>query len=300
MNKTIAEVFAEYKETALHRKHHYEKLCAENEEITALEERLKAARFEQLEAVVNGQSPSDELERLEARREQIIENSVKFPRYACDICQDTGSVNGQLCGCLLNKIYLQCYGAVDISSMPVDFSKFKLNVFDDETELPLGRTQRGLMKIYKKNAEKYINDFPENKRKNILMMGKAGLGKSYLLNCMAVAAKKRGIDALLLRAGGLHSLFFAHRMGEDVELSFLHSAKLLFVDDLGVEPITQNVSVEYLYDLINKRMEKGLHTVYATNVENLQKRYDDRIASRLEYADNTDMYLFDGNDLRMR
>lgn len=300
MNKTVADVLAEYKETALHRRHHFERLCAANKELSQIEDELKILRFEQLGALLSGEGATAALEELEAKRDEIIKDSIRFPRYACEICGDTGSFEGNPCNCLLEKIYAQCYGAVYISSLPQGFDKFKLDAFDDKNMLPVGYTQRGLMKIYKKNAEKYINDFPGNQRKNILMMGKAGLGKSYLINCMAVEAKKKGADVLLMRAGELHSLFFAHRMGEDVDLSFLHNAKLLLVDDLGAEPITQNVSVEYLYSLINKRIEKGLHTVYATNVENLQKRYDDRIASRLEYRDYTDIYLFGGSDLRMR
>ena len=84
----------------------------------------------------------------------------------------------------------------------------------------------------------------------ILLVGKTGLGKSFLLYCAAKRAKDRDIDVLLIRANELFKLFFEHRLGEEVDLSYLHRAQLLLVDDIGTEPVTQNVSNEYFYLVI--------------------------------------------------
>jgi DNA replication protein DnaC len=134
----------------------------------------------------------------------------------------------------------------------------------------------------------------------MVITGKTGLGKTYLLECVAKAAKEKGIDVMLIRAGELFRLFFDHRMGEDVDLGFLYRADLLLADDIGTEPITNNVSVEYFYELVSKRLDAKKHTVYSTNIDDLQQRYDDRIASRLNSKEDSLMLLFDGGDLRSR
>ena len=63
--------------------------------------------------------------------------------------------------------------------------------------------------------------------------------------------------------------------------------------------MTQNVTTEYLFDLLNRRMEAGLHTAVATNLEDLQGRYGERISSRLESRECA-VLLLDGEDLRLQ
>ncbi len=141
---------------------------------------------------------------------------------------------------------------------------------------------------------------PRTGKPNLMVTGKTGLGKTYLLECMAKEARGRDIDVMMIRAGSLFRLFFDHRMGEDVDLSYLHNAGLLLIDDIGTEPVTNNVSIEYFYELVSKRLEAKKHTVYSTNIDDIQKRYDDRIASRLNSKDDATILLFDGKDLRSR
>ena len=71
----------------------------------------------------------------------------------------------------------------------------------------------------------------------------------------------------LIRASALFDAFFRYLHGEEMPLHFLQETGLLMIDDLGTEPVTQNVTVEYLFDLLNRRIEAGRHTVIATNVD---------------------------------
>ena len=61
------------------------------------------------------------------------------------------------------------------------------------------------------------------------------------------------------------------------------NAEVLMIDDLGSEPLMQNVTVEQLFNLLNERQNKGLSTVISTNLEmsKFRERYTERIASRL-------------------
>ena len=74
---------------------------------------------------------------------------------------------------------------------------------------------------------------------------------------------------------------------------------LLILDDLGTEFVNQ-FTVSCLYNLLNTRQNKGLSTVISTNLspEELSKKYEDRIYSRIIGSDST-ILLFEGKDRRL-
>ena len=75
---------------------------------------------------------------------------------------------------------------------------------------------------------------------------------------------------------------------------------MLMVDDLGSEPLMQNITVEQLFHLINERQRRGLSTVISTNLtlKELRERYTERIASRLNDPKNCEIIILEGRDLR--
>jgi DNA replication protein DnaC len=80
----------------------------------------------------------------------------------------------------------------------------------------------------------------------------------------------------------------------------LLDADLLVIDDLGTESILKNVTHEYLYVVLNERMNSKKLTVVTSNLsrEGIRERYGERIYSRLfdknlGYAD-----ILGGTDLR--
>lgn len=302
-NRSIADALSDFHAANLVHKHLYETACEQCAGLEQMRGQIAVAALAKMERALNGTDDAvqdAELKMLYARQEEILQAQVKTPQFHCAACRDTGYIADGYCNCLLRQIYTACYAAVDIDTIDVDFTKFDLAVFDAVQEIFAGKTQRWLAQRAKDSAIKYIEEFPNQKRRNMLLTGKAGLGKTFLLQCMAKEANKRNIDVLFMRANELFRMFFDHRMGEEVDLSFLHNAKLLLIDDLGTEPTTNNVSNEYFYELIEKRFSNGLHTVIATNVDNLLKRYDERISSRLESKDDCIQLLFDGSDLRAR
>ena len=80
----------------------------------------------------------------------------------------------------------------------------------------------------------------------------------------------------------------------------LFEAPLLLIDDLGTEPLIENVTVEELFNILNERQNAGLCTVISTNLtlENLQNRYTERVASRLADTRNCNFLGLMGKDLR--
>ena len=88
----------------------------------------------------------------------------------------------------------------------------------------------------------------------------------------------------------------------DGEMGFdqLLEAPLLLIDDLGSEPMMKNITVEYLFTLLNERMAAGRHTVIATNLSPVQliERYGERVGSRLLDRMNCRTVRLNGKDLR--
>ncbi len=296
--KNVAELLIDFSAGNQLRKSKYESACAKSRELAAVRDDIKKLALKAMErALFGGEGGEAAIDSL-MQKEAAILSSVGEAEFNCKKCGDTGEHNGKNCSCLLNRIYTECYGAVDISGSGISFSAFDLDVFDGGEPLAGKLTQRDIMARYRDVAMGYIRDFPHNPVKNMLMTGKTGLGKSFLMYCMAVEAVKNGIGCMLIRANDLYGVFFAHRMGEEVDLSYLERVELLMIDDLGTEPVTQNVSSEYLYDLLSRRIENGMHTVIATNADDLHKRYNDRIASRLYSKEDFISLYFDGRDIR--
>ncbi|MEG2575836.1 MAG: ATP-binding protein [Christensenella sp.] len=271
-------------------------------EINELEQKKRALLLKKLERAFSAENFAEadaEIARITAQQERIVCERGLRVEYACEKCSDTGIVNGHYCNCFLREVYTNLYGAEDISRITGCFEDADMSVFDEKNVLSMGKTQRELANMTYKICKSYMADFPATIRLNVLLRGKAGLGKTYLMNSMARAARERGIDVCLVRAGALFNAFFRHRMGDDIPMSFLENAELLMIDDLGTEPMTQNVTIEYLFGIINCRLENKKHTVFATNVNDLQTRYGERISSRLESCECAEMIL-DGADLRRR
>ena len=77
--------------------------------------------------------------------------------------------------------------------------------------------------------------------------------------------------------------------------------ELLLIDDLGTEPMLENITVEYLFTLLNERRSGRLPTLIATNLtpRELQARYTERIFSRMVDRSDTELLHFIGQDVRL-
>lgn len=302
-SKTIRDADADFKARALRRDFERRRLADEellDESVEQIKERLDDLKIEQLKNAANGYF-DNELSVRTAKLEKELESRLKpAPEiaYYCGICKDTGIADGAYCTCYLNYIYLNCYNAVDIDGLTESFDSFNIKLFDDKKEIYPGLTQRSMMNEARKVLMGFINILPQSDKKKILISGQTGLGKTYLLRAAAKAARAKNIDVMLIEAPKLFNLFHKHRLGGEVDLSFLEKAKLLIIDDLGAEPVTTNVSNEYLYELLENRFNLGLYTIAATNETNLSDRYNERISSRLYSLKNGALIELEGYDLR--
>ena len=226
------------------------------------------------------------------------------PVFTCPLCEDTGYVGEskkELCACA-KALYAGLLEKEGSFESRQDFEHFDLTVFPDDKPVDKkGRTQREQMRVFRDYCEAYADALPQPDKKTLLFYGGSGLGKTYLLRCIHERAQERSVASLCVTANQLirtaRKAIFSR---EQEDMDALFETDLLLIDDLGTEPLIENVTVEELFNILNERQNAGLCTVISTNLslENLQNRYTERVISRLLNRQACQSLRFDGVDIR--
>jgi len=222
-------------------------------------------------------------------------------RYRCPVCKDTGYVGeapARFCECFEMRLRLRQHE--DGSMAGVDeqsFERFDANV------APEADGQRDRLVKARNLCQRYADAFPDTEYRNLLLTGEGGLGKTFLLNCIFGRVTGRGFSAVRVTAFRMFEAMRKQHVGNDENydgFSALIEVPLLLIDDLGTEPMMRNITLEYLFTLLNERIAAKRHTVIATNLTppQLKERYGERVASRLLDRGICAPVQFKGKDLR--
>jgi len=105
--------------------------------------------------------------------------------------------------------------------------------------------------IYDLAAGHYIHD-----KRNVLLCGPTGVGKSHLSQALSHEACRRGFDVVFTDAHKMLRHLNAGRVDNTYEkrLALYVRADLLVIDDFGLKPMPNPAD---MYDVINERYEKG-------------------------------------------
>ncbi len=183
------------------------------------------------------------------------------------------------------------------------FEQFDLNVFPDVSIPGEKRSQRDHMRLILRSAQRYAEDFPDNEKPNLIFFGAAGLGKTFVADCIAQRIMERAYLVRRVTAYRLCEIMRKNQFdgSEARAVEGVMDCDLLFVDDLGTEPQTRNTS-GYLFQVINERNMNDRHTIISTNLnpERMEGMYEQRVASRLMDVSRTTAIRFYGEDLRLR
>ncbi|MDO5112688.1 MAG: ATP-binding protein [Clostridia bacterium] len=240
------------------------------------------------------------LERLETERNAELDRlglprDLYTPRFACVTCEDTGLVGSAtktLCSCMRQRILRENFSNANLRG-DERFENFREDIFPDEKQ------RRGTAKVRDACAA-YAEGFP-NEGKGILLYGESGLGKSFLLNCIAHRVIERGYSVLNQTAykliADVMGRISARERPDDYTLP-----DLLIIDDLGTEPAMGDVSVNTLFSLLNERQSLKRPTLFASNLDPARIRalYGERMYSRIVSPRLTTVYELKGADLRLR
>ena len=223
-------------------------------------------------------------------------------RYCCTACRDTGYVGdapARFCDCFETEVRRLLHEDGSMAGIDAQcFERFDERVFPEEGG------QRERMVRARRLCEDYANAFPGGKFQNLLLVGSVGQGKTFLLNCVYERVVSRGFPAVRVTAfrmfEAMRRQHFANSM-EERSFAELIAAPLLLIDDLGTEPMMRNITVEYLFTLLNERAAARRHTVIATNLgpEQLKDRYGERVASRILDRSGGVALMLSGRDVRL-
>ncbi|MBQ9832888.1 MAG: ATP-binding protein [Clostridia bacterium] len=232
-------------------------------------------------------------EQTELFKQYGITEEYLAPQFECAQCNDTGFVGEfekQMCKCLKQRLLEQQYATSHISGAE-SFETFNLDIFKKPR-------QRQLMEAVKMQMEEYCDSFPNNDKNDILLMGDAGLGKTFLLNCIAKRLSDKGFGVLKLTSYNLINNVLKSMRGEPFDFI---SPDLLIIDDLGTEPMIPNVTREHLFATVNERQNAHKPTVIATNLlpEELQEAYGERLFSRIVAPRMTKIIKLTGDNVRI-
>lgn len=259
--------------------------------------KLKA--YGQKSAEIERELESIRKDKLRLLNEMNIDPSSLEPKYSCKKCNDLGYYNGGLCDCLrkrLNALLIkECGAGKDKLS---DFKDFNEKIITDETQ----KTQ--LLKL-KKKFEDLASSFPASSPKFMVISGKAGVGKTFLTECLAKALIDRSFLVSFVSAFGMNNMFLNYHTTFDEQKSSYINALIdpdvLVIDDLGTEPILKNVTREYLLVVLSERSRLNKLTVITTNLSpaEILSRYNERIFSRLCNKRESFLAQIEGKDLRL-
>lgn len=254
--------------------------------------------------VTDGITPEQALETVEKKRDELNAKRAEFIfksgiapfkplPYKCDICKDTGEIDGRRCQCYneyLRRAMVD--SAKEISHFSCDieadtFQNFKFEYYDSAIIPSMGISPLENMKRIFSYCKKYCDTFCENSP-NLFFTGASGVGKTYLTNCIANQLLSKGHTVVYQSAASMFRFLEDYkfdRSDRDENTEYyksIYDCELLIIDDLGTEfPTSYTNSV--FFDLINTRLLNNKKTIISTNttVKDVEKKYTERISSRI-------------------
>jgi len=249
------------------------------------------------------------IEKIKENLENIAKNREKYAKnlkidlnaftedyhYTCKLCGDTGFVNGQKCVCykkIFNEIMLNQSHFTSTLPRLSDFNKLLL---DNEN------VAKSLMNM----LNKYINDFPKVPSV-FVFQGTVGVGKSFMAQIIMRELIEKNYIVNYFSAFDfsktLKDWHFSDMREKTEYESLFMDCDLLIIDDLGTEPIYNNINYEYMQNIFDQRLYKGLPTIVITNVDTDKfiELYGERLYSRIFYGRNTKCYKIENSDIRKK
>ena len=294
------KTYAVIRANAAQKREERESLVARLREDEKFDELLRKANSLRWDRLLKKGVEKDEAEAILTKTEKEIKDCLSAKGYTeeilsdthlCKLCNDTGVYQGHMCECAKNVF-------VGLSEQR---SPLLIGVPDELEQVDFS-AYKGNGKVYRKYASFLKKTMVDGDLSFAVISGKTGTAKTYLGCVSAREYMKKGKDVLALNALQLNQKFLAYHcafLESKQELwDELSQPDLLYIDDLGVEPILNNVTVTYLYALLVDRMDKK--TIITTNLDvmKMEERYGERILSRLLDKRKGAMMTFEGEDLR--
>lgn len=248
------------------------------------------------------------MRKIEILTENGYPSNYLMPTYHCEDCKDTGYINNEKCHCFKQAIVDLLYSQSNIKGVmeQENFSTFRYDFYTDSyIEETTNLTPLANIKKVVSSCKEYIDNF-DSTYSNLLLYGNAGVGKTFLANCIAKELLDRSHTVIYLTAFQLFDILEKNKFNKDQEKSeaneqfeYILDCDLLIIDDLGTE-LNNSFVTSQLYLCINERHLRKKATIISTNLswDNLNTNYSERIFSRI--ASNYRLLKIVGDDIRIK
>ncbi len=248
------------------------------------------------------------MRKIEILTENGYPSNYLMPTYQCEDCKDTGYINNEKCHCIKQAIVDLLYSQSNIKEIikQENFSTFRYDLYTDSfIEETTNLTPLANIKKVVSNCKEFIDNFDSNYA-NLLLYGNAGVGKTFLANCIAKELLDRSHTVIYLTAFQLFDILEKNKFNRDQEkeeaneqFEYILDCDLLIIDDLGTE-LNNSFVTSQLYLCINERHLRKKSTIISTNLswDNLNTNYSERIFSRI--ASNYRLLKIVGDDIRIK
>ena len=277
-------------------------LEAENPHLAALSQERGQVMMRLAEGKLSTAQAQSRIAAISAERRNLLigmGHAANYldPIYTCAKCKDTGEIGTVLkrpCSCQLLQLQKEMADGARVNDRET-FARFDASVYPTETQRKFGQKCKAF-------CEKYVEELPYPKKRNLLFVGDPGTGKSFFGNAIGYGAIERGIETRKVTAYRFVQDALDGIGAERESMTLYTNIPLLILDDLGTEPIIPNITKESLFRVLNERIATRLATVVITNLpsESLSERYGERITSRLVDQTVTSLLVFRGENLRVR
>lgn len=248
------------------------------------------------------------MRKIEILTENGYPSNYLMSTYHCEDCKDTGYIDNEKCHCFKQAIVDLLYSQSNIKGImeQENFSTFRYDFYTDSyIEETTKLTPLANIKKVVSSCKEFIDNF-DSTYSNLLLYGNAGVGKTFLANCIAKELLDRSHTVIYLTAFQLFDILEKNKFNKDQEkndaneqFEYILDCDLLIIDDLGTE-LNNSFVTSQLYLCINERHLRKKATIISTNLswDNLNTNYSERIFSRI--ASNYRLLKIVGDDIRIK
>lgn len=320
--KAMKELENRRVKTRIRREQNLKTVFAVCPEIIYLNEKLKKTSIKLIKSTFNNHKENNMEVFLKIQNENIaiqqkIKTLLKYNKYPedflkskpyCKNCNDYGVKNNDYCECfklLMKKIAINELRRNSTFKL-TNFENFNLNFYSKERKTSMFDNGKELneydcMYSVVNRCKNFSKNFPKVPY-GLIMQGNTGLGKTHLSMAIASVLISRGFSVIYATASELTKKFSDYYFNrEKVEefniINTIIDCDLLIIDDLGSEPESK-FNLTAIFEIVNSRTNLKKPMILSTNLnsEELPKRYDERIFSRI--SANLKVLEFFGKDNR--
>jgi len=269
-----------------------------NEKLPILKElndELSKLRATQLNNLLNGNTDEsiakkiDEITKLkEEKYSALFTEDYLLPIYTCKLCKDTGFIGNEYCSCFKKKavnLLYKKYNKTNVNPKHT-FENFNYDFYSTEvTDRHTQMSHQDTIRAYVNAAKELVRNWDKHeKKKNLIISGDVGSGKTYLSECIFNESFNTLHSAVYFSSED-----YIRECGNVIykkDNSFYDSIKecdIVIIDDLGTE-FVNSFTIQNFFELINSRLLCNKSTIINTNLtlDEIGKIYDLSIASRLD------------------